>query len=200
METPEIIPAGELETGKTCSICMSVFIAGENTVRCPYCDLVFHVECWQENGGCSAYGCQGTPELEKKGNVGDVLPSANVWSGVKLCPSCSREIKGQAIKCRFCGAIYKSRDAISREEFESREYEGKEYEKKRNMIILLFFLSALGCISPIMVFVTGTLVFKGSLSSIQFKRLSTPLKVVVYVAFCVNIFLIFIGGILLLFD
>ena len=68
------------------------------------------------------------------------------------------------------------------------------------MVILLFFLSAIGCLSPIMIFVTGALIFKGSISSIQFKRLSTPLKVIAYVAFGVNVFLILIGGLIMLFD
>ena len=40
-----------------CSICHSTLHAGEQTIACPSCGLTFHADCWQENLGCSAYGC-----------------------------------------------------------------------------------------------------------------------------------------------
>lgn len=56
-------PAGEgdpaLPTAgqPVCSICQCAILAGEQTTDCPSCKLVFHVDCWSENLGCSAYGC-----------------------------------------------------------------------------------------------------------------------------------------------
>jgi hypothetical protein len=29
----------------------------EERTQCPHCGLPFHAECWEENRGCSAYGC-----------------------------------------------------------------------------------------------------------------------------------------------
>src|SRR5882724_11294773 len=40
-----------------CSICQCSFESGESRTSCPTCHLPFHAECWQENRGCSAYGC-----------------------------------------------------------------------------------------------------------------------------------------------
>jgi len=41
----------------TCSICQWQVMSGEETTRCPSCGLTFHADCWTENCGCSAYGC-----------------------------------------------------------------------------------------------------------------------------------------------
>ena len=56
---------------ETCSICHSAINAGEHTTPCPSCGLTFHADCWQENLGCSAYGCPQVsalqpPEVEKE--------------------------------------------------------------------------------------------------------------------------------------
>jgi hypothetical protein len=40
-----------------CSICQTPIVAGEERTSCPSCHLTFHAGCWQENYGCSAYGC-----------------------------------------------------------------------------------------------------------------------------------------------
>lgn len=40
-----------------CGVCHSPILVGEAQTACPSCNLKFHVECWQENYGCSAYGC-----------------------------------------------------------------------------------------------------------------------------------------------
>ena len=42
---------------QTCSICQWSIAADDDHTRCPTCGLTFHSECWQENKGCSAYGC-----------------------------------------------------------------------------------------------------------------------------------------------
>jgi hypothetical protein len=40
-----------------CGVCQSPIHAGEHSTSCPDCALTFHADCWQENYGCSAYGC-----------------------------------------------------------------------------------------------------------------------------------------------
>ncbi len=42
---------------EVCSICHSTISTDEQTTACPSCGLTFHADCWQENYGCSAYGC-----------------------------------------------------------------------------------------------------------------------------------------------
>jgi hypothetical protein len=49
-----------------CSICQCTIASGDPRTTCNRCGLPFHQDCWQENRGCSAYGC---------GNV-DVLKAA----------------------------------------------------------------------------------------------------------------------------
>jgi hypothetical protein len=40
-----------------CSICQTQIEVGDPSTSCDECHLPFHVECWEENLGCSAYGC-----------------------------------------------------------------------------------------------------------------------------------------------
>jgi hypothetical protein len=40
-----------------CGVCQSNILPLESNTICPSCGLHFHEECWQENYGCSAYGC-----------------------------------------------------------------------------------------------------------------------------------------------
>lgn len=49
-----------------CSICQ--WEIGFDQVRhiCPNCGLIFHEDCWQENRGCSAYGCSQVGVLDRR--------------------------------------------------------------------------------------------------------------------------------------
>jgi hypothetical protein len=59
---PEML-AAPVQTG-TCSICQW-HTSNEDRVKvCPSCGLTFHEDCWNENCGCSAYGC---PEVNAHG-------------------------------------------------------------------------------------------------------------------------------------
>lgn len=49
-----------------CSICQWEIAADQAQHICPNCGLVFHDECWQENRGCSAYGCSQVGVLDRR--------------------------------------------------------------------------------------------------------------------------------------
>ena len=42
---------------RVCSICQCDIEPDEQVTECPECGLPFHAECWEENFGCSTYGC-----------------------------------------------------------------------------------------------------------------------------------------------
>jgi hypothetical protein len=44
-------------TGQTCGVCQFPIEDDEERTRCSHCGLPFHAECWEQNYGCSAYGC-----------------------------------------------------------------------------------------------------------------------------------------------
>src|SRR5215207_3213796 len=52
---------------RECGICQSAIQPTEETQACPSCGLSFHIECWQENWGCSAYGCKQVNALKPAG-------------------------------------------------------------------------------------------------------------------------------------
>jgi len=49
-----------------CAVCHSAIAEGEDAVQCPDCAMMFHVECWQENFGCSSYGCPQVDALKPR--------------------------------------------------------------------------------------------------------------------------------------
>lgn len=195
---PQAYEAGPDMAGKLCSICQTAVIAGERVVQCPYCGLPFHSECWDENRGCSAYGCQGAPKTVKTQTETEL--SSNAWGGEKPCPSCGKTIKGSALKCRFCGASFETRDVIDRKEYAQREYEGSEYTSARNKTVLLFLLSAGACLAPLGLILDLVLIYSGSMMGMEFKRMPAALRAVVYCAAGISAVLIVIMVLLIAFD
>jgi pSer/pThr/pTyr-binding forkhead associated (FHA) protein len=57
VHAPEPTPRPHSLEPETCSVCQSIIKPQDETTACPSCGLAFHVECWHENRGCSAYGC-----------------------------------------------------------------------------------------------------------------------------------------------
>ncbi len=46
--------------GKTCPFCQFPLKADSEVLKCPACKVPHHKECWQENGGCTTFGCRET--------------------------------------------------------------------------------------------------------------------------------------------
>ncbi len=48
-----------VRNGTICSYCQKPIEKSEKSTMCPQCRAPHHQECWQENGGCSVFGCGG---------------------------------------------------------------------------------------------------------------------------------------------
>lgn len=46
--------------GKTCPYCKTPFVEGDTVVFCSACDMPHHLSCWQDNKGCTTFGCTGS--------------------------------------------------------------------------------------------------------------------------------------------
>ena len=64
--------------GKTCPFCKTPFKEDDVIVVCSVCEMPHHLSCWQENNGCTTFGCTGTIK-ETIGNVtnNDVSPATS---------------------------------------------------------------------------------------------------------------------------
>ncbi len=50
-------PEAPVLSAAKCGVCHSALEGDEPTTECPDCHTTFHTDCWQENYGCSTYGC-----------------------------------------------------------------------------------------------------------------------------------------------
>jgi ssDNA-binding Zn-finger/Zn-ribbon topoisomerase 1 len=190
--------AGTELAGKECSICQTAIVTGEKVVQCPDCGLPFHDECWTENRGCSAYGCSSAPPTVKA-DGGSVLTST-VWGGEKKCPACARTIKAEALKCRFCGATFETRELITTEQYTRREYDGQEYLSARNKIVLFFLISISGCLSVVGAIILGILIFAGEVWGLKYKRLPGALRGLSVAGFAIACLLLLVLVLLIAMD
>ncbi len=71
--------AGEY-VGRSCPYCRFPLKARELMLICPACRVAHHADCWQENGGCTTYGCRFSPEAHPPQPVETTVPSASTPS------------------------------------------------------------------------------------------------------------------------
>ena len=93
--------------GKTCPFCKTEIKEGEEIKVCPACGIPHHAGCWDENKGCTTFGCseqhyeeQGTNPTAVCSNCG-----ATLGDGQEFCPKCGakKEIDQKQV-CENCGA------------------------------------------------------------------------------------------------
>jgi hypothetical protein len=96
-----------------CGICNKGFQLGETVQECPHCQGFHHAVCWDSGQTCPQV-------LENEKLVGDGMilttvaaeeiatagqpskPATQLAEDERLCPSCRKVIKKEALKCRFC--------------------------------------------------------------------------------------------------
>lgn len=100
--------SGEAEAPQvTCAICMTPLSRTDATAPCPSCAAPYHVDCWDENGGCAVYGCPMVPKSE--GLKPLEIPPAFWGRQEKDCPRCGAQIMAMAVRCRHCGATVEAK-------------------------------------------------------------------------------------------
>ncbi|MBK8550872.1 MAG: DUF4440 domain-containing protein [Ignavibacteria bacterium] len=127
---------------KTCPYCQSKIKQGADFIVCSNCGTPHHKECWNENLGCTTYGCTNNPLTEKKVTVDsqDVgnetveslrasLRTSHTQNLIE-CQNCKSKIEEGSTYCKYCGfnvienKIPEDRKADAKKEFE------KEFKKR----------------------------------------------------------------------
>ena len=85
-------PSETIAVQEICSVCQSAIEADDERVACGECDLPFHSECWEENLGCSAYGCANVnalkhgPDIRIPSAADDPLQTRRAWRPPRPAP------------------------------------------------------------------------------------------------------------------
>ena len=144
------------DAGAICPICQSGIAADEFVVTCPKCDQIHHRECWAEIGGCGTYGCQQAPALEK--GASGAQPPLSAWGDTKTCPVCGEKIKAIAVRCRYCNTDFDTVDPLTLHDVRRKINQGEAAKGLRTTVAVLFLLSLIGCLAPIIAVVSACVV------------------------------------------
>ena len=134
-------------SNKICPYCQSKLKKGADYTICSHCGTPHHKECWNENGGCTTYGCINNPQTERKvdlesedvGNetLESLRESLRIPPPELLieCPNCSSEIEKESVFCKYCGYnIVESKiqddPEVKDEKAEAKKEFEKEYKKR----------------------------------------------------------------------
>jgi len=70
--------------GKTCPYCQYPIKPAASVKVCPSCGIAHHNECWQQNGGCTTFGCTGQRSVRysspTRSAAPEVLDLSNIMS------------------------------------------------------------------------------------------------------------------------
>lgn len=92
---------------KVCPFCKTEIKEGDSIKVCSVCGIPHHEGCWEENKGCTTFGCSEQHYVAQGTNPTDVCPNcgAALGDGQMFCAKCGTA-KGSAKKnmCGKCGA------------------------------------------------------------------------------------------------
>lgn len=137
-----------------CPYCQSNIKSDNEVQYCKECGTPHHKECWEENGGCTTYGCGQNPVTNKNRiNVGNLtveqiseLDKRELPVDDNYCIFCGGKIEADSVYCKHCGskvAVHQP-DANSQKflkEYESR-YKSKLKKRRLKYTVVTAFIAA----------------------------------------------------------
>lgn len=90
--------------GKICPFCKTEITENDTVKVCPACGIPHHEGCWEENHGCTTFGCSEQHYEAQHTNPTDVCANcgAPLGDGQAFCPKCGTP-KAAAPKKNVCG-------------------------------------------------------------------------------------------------
>ncbi|KKL84486.1 hypothetical protein LCGC14_1964240 [marine sediment metagenome] len=140
-------PSAAAGQGDFCAVCQGPIAAGEPVTNCPNCKAVYHSDCWEYNKGCGLYGCPEAPPTEKLNTL--EMPMSYWGKEQKNCPACNREIQAAAIRCRHCGATFRSARPEDKAGFYAHAAVERNLPSVRRGTVWLLVLSIVPCTAPL---------------------------------------------------
>ncbi len=127
---------------KTCPYCQSKLKQGADFIVCSNCGTPHHKECWNENLGCTTYGCINNPLTDKKveidsqdvgnqtvENLRASLQTPRSQNFIK-CPNCKSEIEEGSVYCKFCGYNVAENKFPDEKKTDAKKEFEKEFKKR----------------------------------------------------------------------
>ena len=99
----EVIDVSALRAA-TCPICGCAFEETDEIRICPDCKVPHHDECWEENRGCSTYGCASAAHQETH-TVDNTSVGSDNNAGMVPCPACGALHPVTDLICIACGKL-----------------------------------------------------------------------------------------------
>lgn len=95
--------ADTAQLGKICPFCKSEIKDGDEVIVCPACGIPHHKGCWEENKGCTTFGCKEQHYEAQGTNPTDVCPNcgATLGDGQMFCPKCG--VPKGGVTSNVCG-------------------------------------------------------------------------------------------------
>lgn len=93
--------------GKICPFCKTEISENDTVKICPSCNIPHHEGCWEENKGCTTFGCAEQCYEEQHTNPTDVCKSCGtpLGDGQLFCPKCGTKKEEPCENvCDKCGA------------------------------------------------------------------------------------------------
>lgn len=93
--------------GKVCPFCKTEIKEGDSVKVCPACGIPHHESCWEENHGCTTFGCSEQHYEAQHTNPTDVCQNCGtpLGDGQEFCPKCGTPKNAPKKNvCGKCGA------------------------------------------------------------------------------------------------
>ncbi len=114
----------------TCPYCKIQFKKGDEAISCPTCQTLHHASCWEENKGCTTFGCpeqhyetQETNTDNVYLNCGETLDDRQTY-----CPNCVQQV-GVQIDSNITPTVSQLNSSIN-----------KSNKKKSNIPLIIGFI------------------------------------------------------------
>jgi len=145
-----------------CPFCQSNIKSDNEVHYCKECGTPHHYECWEENGGCTTYGCGQNPVSAKVHvDVGNMtvkqlqeLKDKFNFTPEKYCLFCNGKIEFDSVYCKHCGnKVVTNLPKVHSQDFVN-EYEERYKEKLRKKRIKYTAITTSVVITLLFIFLT----------------------------------------------